>query len=216
MNCRRCRELLSDHLENTLAPPLARDLEAHLTECRACADLFRSFGRVVTTLASLRAPAPPESLVERVLERTRPVLRAACEGAKDSEEGGFGESFAGHVFGWNAVSWVAAAAILATVLLWRPPEFLSVLGRQVSKTAHQTYSYGVRAYYRTERWVEELNVLRMTVGVAFEDRIDRLTERLRDLEEARRRVEGDDTSRSGLKPTKHVASSGLFDARSHL
>lgn len=219
MNCRRSRELLSDSIERSLAPPLVRELEAHLGACRECAALARSLAEVVAALASVRAPEPPEDLVERVLDRTRPVLRASRDAASSAmaPEEPLAAFFGRGSFWWNASSWLAGAAILAAVLLWRPPEFLAGFARNVSKTAHQTYSFGVRTYYRTERWVEELNVLRMTVGVAFEDRIDRLTERLRDLEEARRKVsEEDEASRSGLHSTTEVASSHLIEPRSVL
>jgi hypothetical protein len=75
----------------------------------------------------------------------------------------------------------------------------------------------VRTYHRTARWIEDLNVLRITVGVAFENRIDRLNERLKDLEELRRRNGGEDEPRSGLpaKPARSaVAGSRSQETRS--
>jgi hypothetical protein len=55
----------------------------------------------------------------------------------------------------------------------------------------------------------------MTVGVAFENRLDRLNERLRDLEELRRRSGGDDeSSRSGLPTQSEVAGPVTFETRS--
>jgi hypothetical protein len=156
---------------------------------------------VLSLFGSFPTPEPPSNLTELILERTRPALLASRSAGADLEtDASFWRSFG---------SGLAAAAVLATVLLFRPPEFLAGWSRSVSQTAHQGYSLGVRTYHRTARWIEDLNVLRMTVGVAFENRLDRLNERLRDLEELRRRNSGEDeSSRSGLpdpSPRRRVA-----------
>ena len=89
------------------------------------------------------------------------------------------------------------------------PELAGELSRATSRTASDVYSFAVRTYHQTERWFEDLNVLRMTVGVAFEDRIDQINEQLRDLEDAGRRSdesEDDQSMRrfdSGLSPRSH-------------
>ena len=201
MSCRRQQELLSDYLEDTLSPTLRREAENHLRTCDECRTLAESLKEVVSLFGSFQAPEPPSNLAELILARTRPALLAAREASADLET----ESSSWRSFG----SGLAAAAVLATVLLFRPPEFLAGWSRSVSQTAHQGYSLGVRTYHRTSRWIEDLNVLRMTVGVAFENRLDRLNERLRDLEELRRRNAGEDeSSQSGLpsrSPSRKVA-----------
>jgi len=191
VNCRRHQELLSDYLEETLSPPLRREVENHVRACDECRDLAESLKEVLSLFGSFQIPEPPSNLTELILERTRPALAAARVASPDLEtDSSFWRSFG---------SGLAAAAVLAMVLLFRPPEFLAGWSRSVSQTAHQGYSLGVRTYHRTARWMEDLNVLRMTVGVAFENRLDRLNERLRDLEEIRRRSGGEDeTPRSGL------------------
>jgi hypothetical protein len=197
VNCRRHLELLSDYLEETLSPPLRRAAENHLRTCEQCRNLAESLKEVLSLFGSFQTPEPPSNLTELILERTRPALLSARKASADLEtDSSFWRSFG---------SGLAAAAVLATVLLFRPPEFLAGWSRSVSQTAHQGYSVGVRTYHRTARWIEDLNVLRMTVGVAFENRLDRLNERLRDLEELRRRNGGEDeSSRSG-----HPAQSPL-------
>jgi uncharacterized membrane protein len=85
---------------------------------------------------------------------------------------------------------VAAALLLVMVL--RPPELATELSRTTSRTARHVYSFAVQTYLQTERWIEDLNVLRMTVGVAFEDRIDQINEQLKDLEDAGRRPQNVD------------------------
>jgi hypothetical protein len=210
VNCRRHQELLSDYLEETLSPPLRREAENHLRTCEDCRNLAESLKEVLSLFESVQIPEPPSNLTELILERTRPALLAAREGSADLES----ESSLWRSFG----SGLAAAAVLAMVLLFRPPEFLAGWSRGVSQKAHQSYSLGVRTYHRTARWIEDLNVLRMTVGVAFENRLDRLNERLRDLEELRRRNGGDDeSSQSGLpaqSPPRKAAGPIPYLARS--
>jgi hypothetical protein len=186
VSCRRHQELLSDYLEEALSPPLRREVSSHLGDCEECRTLTKSLKDVLSLFGSFEAPEPPPNLTELVLARTRPLLFAAREARAELEtEPSFWRSF-GYAF--------AAAAVLATVLFFRPPEFLAGWSRRVSQTAHQGYSLGVRTYHRTARWIEDLKVLRMTVGVAFENRLDRLNERLRDLEELRRRSGREDES----------------------
>ncbi len=210
MNCRRHQELLSDYVENTLPPPLRREVENHVRTCEPCRNLAQSLNEVLSLFGGLQTPEPPSNLTELILERTRPALLAAREASADLET----EASLWRSFG----SGLAAAAVLAMVLLFRPPELLAGWSRAVSQTAHQGYSLGVRTYHRTARWIEDLNVLRMTVGVAFENRLDRLNERLRDLEELRRRSGGEDeSSRSGLpaqSPLRKIAAPIPYEARS--
>jgi Putative zinc-finger len=210
VNCRRHQELLSDYLEGALSPPLSRELESHLQTCEDCSDLVASLKEVLSLFDNFQTPEPPSNLTELILERTRPALLAAREASAELDtEPSFWRSFG---------SGLAAAAVLAMVLLFRPPEFVAGWSRSVSQTAHQGYSLGVRTYHRTARWIEDLNVLRMTVGVAFENRLDRLNERLRDLEELRRRSGGEDeSSRSGRpapSPPATVAAQITYEARS--
>ncbi|MGH9320390.1 MAG: anti-sigma factor family protein [Vicinamibacteria bacterium] len=202
MNCRGYEDLMSDYIEETLSPPLRRDLAAHLDACASCRALLATLEEVIAILGSYREPAAPRNLTELVLERTCPVRDAARKAATELDVQS-GQSF------WrSAASAFAAAAVLTTVLIVRPPEILAGWSRSVSQTAHQGYSLGVRTYHRTARWIEDLNVLRMTVGVAFENRLDRLNERLRDLEDARRKSDAnDETSRSGDLPETRLSQS---------
>lgn len=194
-DCLRSRELWTDLVEGSLPPPLERPLRNHLNECEECANLFASFRRVVEALRELEAPDAPAGLSDRILARTRPALgRVAALGRPREPPSPFPT-------GWAATAgWIAAAAVVAIVLFWRPPSLLSGVSEHVSHEAHRAYSFGVRAYHQTARWLEDLNVLRMTVGVAFEHRLDRLNERLRDLEEARRRTSDEPAPEQSSRP----------------
>ena len=197
MNCRRSQELLTDSLEGRLAAPLEHSLKAHLAECDACRSDYESLRAVVGGLKDLSVPEPPNDLTARILDRTRPELRAlARELAATAPPT--------PVLRLPASTWLAAAAVIALLLLWRPPALLSDWSSGVSRTARQAYSYGVRTYHQSERWLDDLNVLRMTVGVAFEDRLDRLNEQLRsfsDDEDDADESDSDQSSRSAPRPT---------------
>ncbi len=174
MNCRRAEELFSDDREVILAPPIARELAAHRETCDACQSLYETFQEVTDALGALSVPAVPRALAEKVIEATR---HAQPPIATTGPSPRFMAS----------ASWLAVAAVLVMGVLFRPPELASELSRRTSRTARHVYSFAIRTYDRTERWIEDLNVLRMTVSVAFEDRLDQLNEQLRDLENAGRR-----------------------------
>ncbi len=188
MNCQRSKELLSDHFERSLAPPLENEIRVHLEGCMTCRDFLAAMREGVELLKGLRVPEPPEELTIRILEHTRPALEAA----RLRSARAVAPIPSSLPFGYG---WVAAAAVLALILLWRPAEMVSSFGRRTSQTAHQTYSFGLRTYNGAERWLEELDVLRLTVAVAFEDRINLLNERLRVLQKAGSKSD-DDSSES--------------------
>ena len=178
MNCRQAEELFSDARERTLAPPIARALRAHRDTCDACQSLYERFEEVTDALGAMSVPAVPRALTEK-------VIAAASHAQPPITTIGPSPRLVA------SASWVAVAAVLAIGLLFRPPELASELSRKTSRTARHVYSFAIQTYDQTERWIENLNVLRMTVGVAFEDRIDQLNEQLRDLENAGRRSSHD-------------------------
>ena len=203
MICRRAEELFSDQRESVLAPPIERELSAHLDTCDECQGLYQTFQEVTDTLEAMSVPASPfetdaltEKLVVDLVGRARTELTAL---RTRREESRFTVPSQRLVAG---ASWLAVAAVLAMVLLFRPPELASELSTKTSRTARHVYSFAIRTYDQTERWIEDLNVLRMTVSVAFEDRLDQLNEQLRDLEDAGRRSteDADEQSRRHREP----------------
>ncbi len=189
MKCLRAEELFSDYVEATLAIPLRRDLEDHIESCPECASLLETFREVMGVLGTLPVAQPSAELVERILTSTRPKLPARRFQAI---------LFPGQPLP-NWAVWAAAAAFVAFMFI-RPPAFVSGLGQRANRLGHQAYSFGVRVYNGSDRLIDELNVLRMTVGVAFEDRLDRINERLKDLDEARRKTDESQGGSSHLAP----------------
>ena len=191
MNCRRAEELFSDEREGVLAPPIERELSAHLDTCDECRGLYQTFQEVTDALGAMPVPASPfepfgiDALTEKLVVDLASSARTELTALQTPREvTRFTAPSQRLVAG---ASWLAAAAVFAMVLLFRPPELASELSKKTSRTARHVYSFAIRTYDQTERWIEDLNVLRMTVSVAFEDRLDQLNEQLRDLEDAGRR-----------------------------
>jgi len=74
--CHEVIDTLSDYIESTLAPDLARALDEHLRDCAPCRQYLATFRE---TLRALKAAEPhhgdlppmPESLIEVIL-KSRP------------------------------------------------------------------------------------------------------------------------------------------------
>lgn len=209
MKCQRAEELFGDYLDLTLPAPLLSDLEEHLESCAHCTPTLESYREVVQILRSSPHPQPSSDLADRILAATRPALAAR----KPQFVASPGFPLPQRI---NWAIWGAAAAFVLFLIL-RPPDALSGLGDRVNRMGHQTYSYGLRIYRQCERLIDELNVLRMTVGVAFEDRLDRLNERLKDLEEARRKNEPPPKDGSTLSPYLELTNlTSIYGERSLL
>lgn len=72
MPCRELVELITDYLENRLAPRDRARFEAHLAECEACVMYLEQFRETIRTLGRL----PQESLSSQA----RDALTAAFRG----------------------------------------------------------------------------------------------------------------------------------------
>ena len=187
MKCQRSEELWSEHLEGRLPPPLLRDLEEHLAGCPDCGTLLDTFREIILVLESLPRPQPASDLLERILTDSQPTLARLRERANWWAAASWG----------NWAAWGTAAALVA-VLLLGPEETIS----RMRQLGHQAYAFGLGLYHDTEALIDGLNVIRITVGVAFEDRLDRLNQRLQDLEEARRKSEATSNQSSRLNGTQ--------------
>ncbi|MFQ5790272.1 MAG: anti-sigma factor family protein [Acidobacteriota bacterium] len=201
MKCRRSEELWSDYLEGILPAPLQKDLEDHLHVCPDCPPRLAELREVLHALRSGPRPEAGDRLTERILALTRSRLSELRRAARLSDPASIYPA-------WT--NWVAAAvaASFVLVLVFRPPRSFTGFGDRLSRLGRQAYSFGVRVYTETERLMDELNILRMTVGVAFEDRVDRLNERLKDLEEARQKREDPGNQSSSLGHQSPVPALG--------
>ncbi len=184
MDCRRAEELLSDHLEGALHAILRAELEGHLARCAECRALREALGEVVAALHSSPEIEEPSDLAGRAaaaaLVRPRAlVVRPAIV----------------------LPSWVQAAAAgfalvaLGTALMVVGPEKPT---RAAQRLVGQTVTAGSHLMERRDRIVEDVHILGVVLGTAFEGRLDRVNERVEDyrrLLDRRRATPGGDSKR---------------------
>ncbi len=166
MECRRAEELFSDHLEAELHPLLAGELERHLAGCEGCRLVRAALAEVVLALRESGDPAVPEGLAER-------SARAALLARRPLE---IRPAFV-------LPPWLhAAAAGLALIALGAA---LAVVGpergtRAAQKIVGETVSAGSSLIERKDRLIEDVRLLGVVLGAAFEGRIERVNDRVND------------------------------------
>jgi hypothetical protein len=167
-DCRRAEELLSDHVEGTLDPLLARDLEAHLLACAECRGLRDALAEVMDVLRRPLVMEPGPGLAERIAAAAWQAGRRRAQVA-----------LARHI----PVRVHAAAAALAVAL----SAGLFLVGASPGSTPAREVPFSVRlteakdALIETrDRFVEDYHILRVLVGTVFEGRLDRVGERVQD------------------------------------
>ena len=67
MNCAELESSICDYVDGTLAPAAKAEVESHLAECRACADLARDSAAAVSFIESAADVEPPPELITRIL-----------------------------------------------------------------------------------------------------------------------------------------------------
>lgn len=169
-------EALSALAAGELDEKEARGLRQELQRDPALARLYGEFCLARRALADCAAAAEAESgaagsrpeLRERILGATLPAFR---------------KRYRRRAVYWP--TWVAAAAAIIAVAVVRPPPLAGALDRLfestggVGRLAEAASDTGRSA-------AAELDTLRASLGAALDDRMDRLGDRLRDLEEATR------------------------------
>ena len=198
MDCQRTEELLSDHLEGSLHQILRSEVDAHLGRCAECRELREALADVVEALRAFPDLAPPAGLAERsaALALARfgaPVVRPALV----------------------LPAWVQAAAAgfaliaLGTVLMVLGPERPT---RAAQRLVGQTLTAGSSLLEKKERLVEDVRILSVVLGTAFEGRLERVNDRVEDyrrlLDRRRPAPEGD--SKSGSQSHAFPGLAGGF------
>jgi predicted anti-sigma-YlaC factor YlaD len=198
MDCPRAEELLSDHLEGTLHPILRAELDAHLAVCADCAPLRAALAEVVDALRAFPEVDAPVGLAERAAAASLAAPRA--------------------VVVRPAIvlpAWVQAAAAgfaliaLGTVLMVVGPEKPT---RAAQRMVSQTVTAGSSLLERKDRIVEDVRILGVVLGTAFEGRLERVNDRVEDyrrLLDRRRPAPGGD-SKSGSHPRALRGLAGGF------
>jgi anti-sigma factor RsiW len=161
MDCARAEELLSDDCEGALDPLFRGDLQEHLSTCPQCRALRAAMEEVVEDLRGMPELAAPAGLGDRV---AAVVARAGKAPARRRG-----------AFRFQAAA--AAVAIAGTSALYatRGPAL-----RQGARLMERAGNAGVYVMERKERLVEDVRILRVVVGAAFEGRLDRVNDRVED------------------------------------
>jgi len=188
LDCQRAEELLSDHLEGALHEILRAEVEGHLARCAECRALREALGDVVEALRAFPELAAPAGLAERAAAAARArsgalVVRPAIV----------------------LPPWVHAAAAgfaliaLGTVLMVVGPERPT---RAAQRLVGQTMTAGSSLLERKDRLVEDVRILGVVLGTAFEGRLERVNERVEDYRRLldRRRAAPDRDSKRGSGP----------------
>ena len=169
LQCRRAEELLSDHLDGTLDDVLDAELRAHVDACDRCRELRNALVEVLEVLRTSAEMEPSADLAERAAAA---ALRAGRPRA---------------TFRLPTIAglppWVlATAAVLALALstgLVAASGGKGALGT-TGHIARRVSAVGMYIAEKKDRLFEDIRMLRVVVGTAFEGRVDRVNDRVED------------------------------------
>lgn len=161
IDCARAEELLSDDCEGTLEPLFHGDLQDHLSACPQCRALRSAMEEVVEDLRSVPELAPPAGLPDRV------AAAVARAGKAPARRAG--------LFRFQAAAAVVAIAGTSLLYATRGPAL-----RQGARFVERVSNARVYLTERKDRLVEDVRILRVVVGAAFEGRLDRVNDRVED------------------------------------
>ena len=166
----RFRDLVSALAAGELDRAEAQRVRARLAEDPELARLYGEIRAVRRSLDDFAAGAatPLPGLEERILAATLPAFRSL---------------YARRTHYWP--TWLAAAAAAAMLLFFQPPLVRGAL-ESLPRASDGVSSLRAAANRHTDRALAELGVFRASVSFALEDQMDRLEDRLRDLERATR------------------------------
>ena len=189
MDCQRTEELLSDHLEGTLDRLLTADLEEHLARCPECRALRAALAEVSEVLRSFPALEPAADLAERAAARALRAPRPRTVGFRVPVA----------VPAWLQAA-AAALALLTTggvLYATHSPAPSRVAARIVDRTVNAS------AYIleRKDRLVEDVRLLRVVIGTAFEGRLDRMNDRVDDYRRLLEKRRANEEKKSGGRAT---------------
>ncbi|MDE2658989.1 MAG: hypothetical protein OXI45_02135 [Acidobacteriota bacterium] len=166
----RFRDLVSALAAGELKPAEAQRVRARLTEDPELARLYGEIRAARRSLDDFAAgtATPPPGLEGRILAATLPAFRSL---------------YVRRTHYWP--TWLAAAAAAAMLLFFQPPLVRGAL-ESLPRASDGVSSLRAAANRHTDRALAEFGVLRASVSFALEDQMDRLEDRLRDLERATR------------------------------
>lgn len=192
----RARELFSDEIDGVLGPALGSDLRAHLASCPECRALFDTTRLVVATLREAAvAPEAPAGLAARAAEAALEKGRRAASGSQTLVA---------------MPRWLlATAAAIAVAVGAGTIRFASdgQPGRFVLRTRDRIVAAGVQLLERKERMAEDLRLMRLVLGTAFEERVDRVSDRVDDYRLLLEKRRSETAPKENKEPAKKSSGS---------
>jgi hypothetical protein len=180
LRCPQVEERLSEYVEGGLDQGLRDAIDAHVAACDACPPLLEALREVVVALRSVAVLEPPQDLASRAADaalRSGPRRAILAPRMRLTPPAWLLATAAG----------VALAVTATVVLLSRNPQ-----GPGRFRMAERTTNAAAYFAERTDRLVEDIRILRVVIGTAFEGRLDRMNDRVDDyrrLLEKRRAAE---------------------------
>lgn len=212
MTCARAEELLTDHLEGTLAEPLQGELDAHLLSCVACRALREELAFVKVALGEFPEVEPSLTLASRAAEA---ALRAGKTAPREAKVVAFASRSTGPdtapggapapvpevaslplrpklVLLPNWAQSMAAGLSLITVGTLLLTSRSQAPARAAAQIVGATVNTGAYLVERKDRLVEDVRVLRVVLETAFEGRVERVGERVEDYRKLLERRRGNE------------------------
>jgi len=208
MTCDRAEELLSDDLEGALEGVLAADLAVHLAGCGQCRALRAAMADVTDFL---RVPGlePSAGLAERVARASWTATRLSPPRAARARA--WGRAAAAGV-GWLTEVPFAVQAVAAGFALVLTAGLVMAAGSAPGsatggpRAAQRLSDATVYVVERKDRLVEDLRLLRVVIGTAFEGRLDCVNDRVDDYRWLLERRQKEESKRKGGPETSEPAA----------
>jgi predicted anti-sigma-YlaC factor YlaD len=168
LDCTHVEARLSEYLDGALGEPARTGIEAHVGACDACGPLLEAMREVVAALRSVPVLEPSADLAARAAEaalRAAPLRRAAAPAQR-----------------LTPPAWLLAAA--AAVALAASAGVVALSGDRGGagrfRMLERTGNAAAYLAERKDRFVEDIRILRVVIGTAFEGRLERVNDRVDD------------------------------------
>jgi anti-sigma factor RsiW len=175
LGCHRALEWISDHLDGSLDPVLAREMEAHLASCPSCAAAREAVAEVVSALRAFPAVDPSRDLAERAAVAAWRVGRATGRplGAAAARRRPTGPPPV-----WLQIAAAALAAVTTLGILYATQS--QAPAHAANRLRDRTQNAGSYLIERKDHLVEDVRLLRVAITTAFEGRLERVNDRFDD------------------------------------
>jgi len=156
MSCAEIEILLCDYVDGTLAPAQKADVERHLHECPACAEMARDSAAAVAFMETAANVEPPPELVTRILFDAPWSKGKAKTGARNRISWVF-SSILQPKFAMSMAMTILSLSILARFVM--PVRQLRPADLEPAKVWAALEDRGYRAWARTVKFYENLKVV---------------------------------------------------------